>query len=163
MFQFLGICFVLLFFYILYKVVELIFVAPQAAELSEANQKIGEMAATYEALSKAHREQCENNLKLQDRFDKLQFNKISADVKLGQKYENILPFLSEFPYPDAEVRGLFNPIDLIVFTDDEVVFMEVKTGAAQLSEKQRKIRDNIKAGTVRFETFRMNEKGVTVK
>jgi predicted Holliday junction resolvase-like endonuclease len=105
----------------------------------------------------------ESTKKLQDLFEKLQHQKISADVKLGQKGEVLLPFLSEFPYKEDEIKGLFQPIDLIVFRDTEIVFVEVKTGDAQLSEKQRKIREIIKNGNVRFEVHRLNEKGVVVK
>jgi predicted Holliday junction resolvase-like endonuclease len=133
------------------------------SKLEEANQKIGTMVSEYDALSKAHRLQGADFLKLKDDFEKLQFNKISSEVKLGQKAEHLLPFLESFPYKDDEIKGLFQPVDLIVFRQDEVVFVEVKTGAAQLSEKERRIRDNIKAGRVRFEVHRMNEKGVSVK
>lgn len=134
-----------------------------AAKLEEANRRYGAMEENYKAVVKVLEESRSANQQLQERFGKLQHQKISADVKMGQKSENLAPFLDEFPYPAECVRGLFNPIDLIAFTDDEVVFVEVKSGAAQLSEKQRRIRDNIKAGRVRFEVVRMNEKGVTIK
>lgn len=102
-------------------------------------------------------------VKITEQFEKLRFAKISGDVKLGQKAEHLLPFLEAFPYKDDEIKGLFQPIDLIVFRQDEVVFVEIKTGAASLTDKERRIRDNIKAGRVRFEVHRLNEKGVTVK
>lgn len=132
-------------------------------KLEEANQKIGELQNLNNFINDKFDDAVKRNLELQERFEKLQFQKISADVKLGQKAEHLLPFLESFPYKDDEIKGLFQPIDLIVFRDDEVVFVEVKSGAAQLSEKERKIRDNIKAGRVRFEVHRINEKGVTVK
>jgi predicted Holliday junction resolvase-like endonuclease len=132
-------------------------------DLLSANQKIGALDERILDYVKTIHE-LEHSLEAaKEKFDKLQHQKISADVKLGQRYENILPFMEKFPYKDDEIRGLFNPIDLIVFREDEVVFVEVKTGTAQLSEKQRKIRDNIKEGRVRFETHRMDEKGVKVK
>lgn len=132
-------------------------------ELLKANQKIGDYENRIFDLAAKVNELSIANEKLEKDFDTLRHQKISADVKMGQKSENLLPFLSTFPYADDEIRGLFNPIDLIVFRDDEVVFVEVKSGQSQLSEKQRQIRDNIKAGRVRFEVHRMDEKGVRIK
>lgn len=100
---------------------------------------------------------------LQEQFEKLRFSKISGDVKFGQKAEHLLPFLDSFPYKDDEIKGMYQPVDLIVFRPDEIVFVEIKTGAASLTEKERRIRDNIKAGRVRFEVHRLNEKGVSIK
>ncbi len=130
---------------------------------SELNRRIGELELSLQQEREGFARVMETNVKLQTDFEKLRHQKISADVKLGAKAENLLPFLEDFAYKDAEIRGLFNPIDLLVFTEDEVVFVEVKSGVAQLSEKQRKIRDNIKAGRVRFEIHRLDEKGIKVK
>lgn len=132
-------------------------------KLEEANKLIGELQTKLKFTEAAAIQSGAKLLEVQKEFTDLRKQKISADVKMGLKSENLAPFLDEFPYPAECVRGLFNPIDLIAFTDDEVVFIEVKSGAAQLSEKQRRIRDNIKAGRVKFEVVRMNEKGVTVK
>jgi predicted Holliday junction resolvase-like endonuclease len=132
-------------------------------DLEQANQQIGKLQELLQQ-SNSHNEFLSANLKdFEQRLEKLQHQKISSDVKLGQKSEHLLPFLESFPYKDDEIKGLFQPVDLIVFRQDEIVFVEVKTGAAQLSEKERRIRDNIKAGRVRFEVHRMNEKGVSVK
>lgn len=137
---------------------------PSSSEqLNQANQKIGE-------LNKSLSKEIDLTVSLQKdlaqiraNFDKLQHQKISADVKLGQKTETLLPFLNDFPYKDDYIVGMYNPIDLVVFKDDEVVFVEVKSGQSQLSAKQKQIRDNIKNGKVRFEVHRVNEKGVSVK
>lgn len=132
-------------------------------QLAEANRKIGDLQSRVLDYSQKHNELIDKYNQLGEEFKNLRHQKISADVKMGQKSENLLPFLSSFPYADDEIRGLFNPIDLIVFRDEEVVFVEVKSGQSQLSEKQRKIRDNIKEGRVRFEIHRMDEKGVKIK
>lgn len=132
-------------------------------DLAKAHKQIG--ALEEQVIEYAHTI-CETKAELEllkTNFKTLQNQKISADVKMGQKAENLLPFLESFPYKDDELRGLFNPIDLIVFKSDEVVFVEVKSGQSQLSEKQRQIRDNIQAGRVRFEIHRMDEKGVKIK
>jgi predicted Holliday junction resolvase-like endonuclease len=132
-------------------------------ETQVLNQKIGKLQSQLSAALDSADRVTKELLATEQKFEKLQHQKISADVKLGQRYENILPFMEKFPYKDDEIRGLFNPVDLIVFREDEVVFIEIKTGESQLSEKQRRIRDNIKAGRVKFETHRMNEKGVSIK
>lgn len=132
-------------------------------KIDEINQRLGRAEAESDRLWNELAAKERDYDKLKANFEKLQFQKVSSDVKLGQKAEHLLPFLESFPYKDDEIKGLFQPIDLIVFRPDEVVFVEVKTGAASLSEKERRIRDNIKAGRVRFEVHRINEKGVTVK
>jgi predicted Holliday junction resolvase-like endonuclease len=96
-------------------------------------------------------------------FEKLQHQKKSSEVKTGAIVEQLVGFLDEFPYPDDEIKALYQPIDLIVFRPDEIVFVEVKSGDSQLSEKQRKIRDMIEEKKVRFEVHRINGKGYKVK
>lgn len=136
---------------------------PKKDRLGEANQKIGELQSHLLLATNQLSAANSSIIKLEEEFKHLQHQKISGDVRLGQKIEQILPFLQDFPYKEDEIRGLFNPIDLIVFREDEVVFVEVKSGQAQLSEKQRQIRDNIKAGRCRFEVHRLNEKGIKIK
>lgn len=137
--------------------------ASTSQTLEQANRKVGELTTKFDYFNELHAALDKKHSELITSYQKLQHQKISSDVKMGQKSENLLPFLEDFPYRDEEIRGLFNPIDLIVFTDTEVVFVEVKTGTASLSDKQRRIRDNIQQGRVRFEVHRMNEKGITVK
>ncbi len=132
-------------------------------KLEQAHKEIGELKSKLNVESNQHLVSKAKLTDLEQNFGKLQHQKISGDVKLGQKAEHLLPFLESFPYKDDEIKGLFQPVDLIVFRQDEIVFVEIKTGAASLTEKERRIRDNIKAGRVRFEIHRMNEKGVSVK
>jgi len=96
-------------------------------------------------------------------YDKLLGQKKSSEVRTGQVVEQIVGFLDEFPYPEDEIKAMYQPLDLIVFRPDEIVFVEVKSGEAQLSEKQRKIRDLIEEKKVRFEVHRINGKGYKVK
>ena len=60
-------------------------------------------------------------------------------------------------------RFLANPCDGIFFGETEIVFMEFKTGNAKLSDSQKRIRDIVKSGKVRFETFRVDDKGTHLK
>lgn len=135
------------------------------AELLKAHQEIGELQERIFKQVKEIHELNHTVETLTKDFENLRHQKISADVKLGAKAENLAAFLPYFPYQKEtdDVRGLFNPIDLIVFRDEEIVLVEVKTGQSQLSEKQRNIKRLVKEGKVRFEIHRMDEKGIKVK
>jgi predicted Holliday junction resolvase-like endonuclease len=87
---------------------------------------------------------------------------ISERVRLGQVSENVAPLLNGFPYDSKRVRGLFNPIDLVVFNDDSIVFVEIKTGSADLTTKQRNIKRLVEEGKVRFEIHRMSQEGYEI-
>lgn len=82
----------------------------------------------------------------------------SKEVKIGQISENLVPFLANFPYDSKQCRALLQPVDLVYFGDEKIVFIEIKTGESQLSEKQRRIRDLVKEGKVGFEIHRLSEK-----
>lgn len=86
---------------------------------------------------------------------KILSQKKSSEVRVGQIAENLAPFLKDFKYDPKTCHFLGQPIDYIVYSEDEVVFIEVKSGGAKLSTKQRRIRDNIQNGRVRFEEFRV--------
>ena len=66
-----------------------------------------------------------------------------------------MPLLKEFKYNRKQARFLASPIDFIIFEEDEVIFMEVKTGKSQLNKNQRRIRDQIKNNQVRWEVLRI--------
>jgi predicted Holliday junction resolvase-like endonuclease len=78
---------------------------------------------------------------------------------LGGKFtEQMAPFLPDFRYDPTEARFIGNPIDFIIFPGlssgepKEIVIMEVKSGkSAQLSQPERKIRQLVEDGMVRWE------------
>jgi len=77
---------------------------------------------------------------------------------LGGKFtEQMAPYLPEFQYDPTEARFIGSPIDLIVFPGlaqgdpREIIIMEIKTGGSQLTAPQRKIRQLIEDGMVRWE------------
>jgi predicted Holliday junction resolvase-like endonuclease len=94
------------------------------------------------------------------RYNKLFNQKKSSEVRVGRIGENIAPFLDGWPYDSNNFRFLGNPIDGIQFNDDEIIFIEIKTGRAQLSSKQRNIKKLLSDGKVSFATFRIGEEGV---
>ncbi len=81
---------------------------------------------------------------------------------LGGKFtEQMAPYLPEFKYDPTEARFIGSPIDLIVFPGlsrgepEEIVIMEIKSGRnAQLTPQERKIRQLIEDGMVRWELLR---------
>ena len=78
---------------------------------------------------------------------------------LGGKFvEQLTPYLPQFAYDPTEARFIGSPIDLIVFhglaTGDpqEIVIMEIKSGKnCQLTSQERKIRQLVEDGMVRWE------------
>ena len=104
-----------------------------------------------------------NNAELILENNRLIHQKRSSEVRLGKTVENVAPFFDEWPYDPGNFRFLGNPIDGVSFNEDEVVFVEIKTGQARLSKSQNKIKSFIKDGKVKFITFRVNENGVKIK
>jgi len=102
-------------------------------------------------------------LRLKDKNELVVSQKKSSEVKLGLMAENFMPFLDGYPYDHKNFRFLANPCDGIQFNDDSVIFIEFKTGNAKLSSSQRRIKDLVGQGSVRFETFRVDEKGAHLK
>ena len=86
---------------------------------------------------------------------------------LGGKFtEQMAPYLPEFKYDPTEARFIGSPVDLIVFPGlargdpEEIVIMEIKSGkTAQLTPQQRKIRQLIEDGMVRWELIQRSAEG----
>ncbi len=93
--------------------------------------------------------------KLNSTYNILLSQKKSSEVRLGQISEQLAPFLSQFPYDPKKVQFLGNPIDYIYFGDDEVVLIEVKSGNARLSKKQRAIKKLVLNGKVTWKELRI--------
>lgn len=89
---------------------------------------------------------------------KLLGQKKSSEVRTGKIAEQISPFLDDYPLSPQTARFIGDPIDFVHFDEDKVTFVEVKSGKSQLSTKQRRIRDLIKAGKVEFTIYRVEGK-----
>ncbi len=85
---------------------------------------------------------------------------------LGGKFtEQMVPYFPDFRYDPTEVRFIGSPIDLLVFPGlaagepREIVILEIKTGkSAQLTPAQKKIRQLVEEGMVRWEEiYRVSE------
>lgn len=74
---------------------------------------------------------------------------------MGQIAEHFAPLLNQFKYDRKRARFLATPIDYIIFEEDEIVFMEVKTGNSQLNANQRRVKEQVENKKVRWETLRI--------
>lgn len=81
--------------------------------------------------------------------------KKSSEVRLGNIVERMVPFLDNFNYEPSNAQFLGQPIDYVVFEDEEIVFIEVKSGNARLSSKQRRIKKLVENGKIRWEEIRI--------
>jgi predicted Holliday junction resolvase-like endonuclease len=79
-------------------------------------------------------------------------------ASLGGKFtEQLVPFFPDFAYDPTEVRFIGSPIDMVVFPGlaqgdpQEIVILEVKTGNSQLTTVQKKIRQLVEDGMVRWD------------
>lgn len=93
--------------------------------------------------------------KTRDHAADIKFQKHSLSSKYGKMTEQFLPFLADYPYNPQNFRFLGTPIDGIQFDEDKIIFLEFKTADAQLSQKQRYIRDLVKDGRITFEQIRL--------
>ena len=85
----------------------------------------------------------------------------SLAVTAGKVHEQLVPYLPEFGFNPKDARFLGSPVDLIVFDGlaagdvRRVVFLEVKTGAAPLTTRERQVRDVIDAREVVWAELRL--------
>jgi hypothetical protein len=89
----------------------------------------------------------------------------SAAVTAGKVFEQLVPWLPDFAFDPRDARFLGSPVDFIVFdglsTGDvrRVVFVEVKTGEADLSTRERRVREAILRGRVEWAEHRVDRNG----
>lgn len=97
------------------------------------------------------------------KFKDLIRQKKSSEVRVGLIGEQIAPFLDAWPFDTKNFKFMGAPIDGISFEPDGVVLIEIKTGKAKLSTKQRQIKKQVKEGKVKFMEFRIEEDGYRCK
>ena len=91
--------------------------------------------------------------KLNSAYRKLLSQKKQSEIRVGQIAEHFVPL---FKYNRKQARFLASPIDFIIFEEDEIIFMEVKTGKSQLNRNQRRIRDQVNNKKIRWEVLRID-------
>jgi len=86
----------------------------------------------------------------------------SLAVTAGKVHEQLVPYLPDFGFNPKDARFLGSPVDLVVFDGlaagqvRRVVFLEVKTGGAALTTRERQVRDVIDAREVVWAELRLN-------
>jgi len=82
-------------------------------------------------------------------------------VTAGKVHEQLVPYLPEFGFNPKDARFLGSPVDLVVFDGlsagdvRRVVFLEVKTGGAPLTARERQVRAVIEAREVAWGELRL--------
>ena len=86
--------------------------------------------------------------------------KQSRAVLGGLVSEQMAPLLPGFPFDPGDCRFIGKPVDFIVFKGmneqniSEVVFLEVKSGAARtLNQQEKRLKEAIQAGRVSWVQF----------
>lgn len=112
--------------------------------------------------AKAIRQQLLNELKGQ--AEELTKRKLSVEgaeqkaiyVSIGKIVEKIVPAYRDFNFPLSDCRPLFEPIDMVVFKGvsnhavDYITFLEIKTGKAQLSKREKSIKEAVERREVSY-------------
>jgi predicted Holliday junction resolvase-like endonuclease len=85
----------------------------------------------------------------------------SLAVTAGKVHEQLIPYLPAFPYNPKDARFLGSPVDLVVFDGlaegrvRRIVFVEVKTGGAGLTGRERMVREAVRDGEVEWVELRV--------
>lgn len=93
----------------------------------------------------------------------------SSAANWGKTIEHFVPFMTKFPIPPEDVVFLGMPIDYVGFTDTgsktkcTVHFLEVKSGSAFLSDKQKNIKKAIQEGRIQFHEISVDHNRAEVR
>jgi len=81
-------------------------------------------------------------------------------TNIGFILERLAPTMGGFRFAYNDCRSLFDPIDYVIFEGlsdkgkvDKLFFVDIKTGEARLSKKQREIKSIISEKKVNFKTY----------
>ncbi len=92
------------------------------------------------------------------RLDAVKRSRATLEGKFG---EQLAPYLPDFAYDPTDVRFIGSPIDLVVFpglakdSPREIVLVEVKSKKSKLSPREKKIKNLIREGKVRWELYKV--------
>jgi len=82
-------------------------------------------------------------------------------VNLGFLLERLAPTLDGFSFNKNDCRSMFDPIDYVIFEGlsqkqkvDKILFVDIKSGNARLSPKQKKIKVAVEEKQVEFKTYK---------
>lgn len=93
---------------------------------------------------------------LRGRLRDLDGQKRSQSTRYGQTMEQFAPFLERWPWDPKLFRFIGSPIDGVQFTEDGVVFVEIKSASSRLSPIQKQVKAHIQAGRVEWQEVRID-------
>lgn len=82
--------------------------------------------------------------------------KRSQSTRYGQTMEQFAPFLADWPWDPKGFRFIGSPVDGIQFTEDAVVFVEIKAAGSRLSPLQQTIKEQVQGGNVEWHEVRLD-------
>jgi len=80
-------------------------------------------------------------------------------INIGFIFERLIVTLDTFGFHPNDCRSMFDPIDYVIFDGlvegniKRIIFADVKTGASQLTKKQKKIKKLIEEKKVEYITY----------
>lgn len=81
-------------------------------------------------------------------------------TNIGFIMERIAPTMPSFRFKHNDCRSIFDPIDYIIFEGltqngsvEKIHFVDIKTGMARLSKKQKEIKNIVNEKKVKFKKF----------
>lgn len=130
-------------------------------ELTEAKN---EFVKLYEESNATVKDLYNALIEEEEKNKKILSQKKSSETRLGQVAEQLAPFLKDCKYDPKIMHFLGQPIDFLVIDYDlaEIIFLEVKSGNAKESARQKLIKNIIKDGRIYYEKMRINEKGTKI-
>ncbi len=91
----------------------------------------------------------------------------SRATRLGKLFERLLPFMKRFTHDPGDIRPLMEPIDYICFDGltarrhvERITFVEVKSGASEVTKTERSILEAVRRGKVESETWYIGKRGI---
>ena len=81
----------------------------------------------------------------------------SLSASYGRITEQWFPLMNKYPYDSANFRFLGTPIDGVQFEEDAIIFVEFKANRSELSTSQRRFRNLIERGKVRWEEYHFED------
>ncbi len=81
-------------------------------------------------------------------------------INIGFILERLAPTMNSFRFNHNDCRSLFDPIDYVIFEGlttkgrvDKIFFLDIKTGNARLTKRQKEIQSVINNKNVNFKKF----------
>ncbi len=92
---------------------------------------------------------------LQAALHELDARKRGQSVRYGQITEQFAPFMADWPWDPKRFKFIGDPIDGIQFTEQGVVFVEIKSASSRLSPVQAHVKELVQAGRVHWYEHRI--------